>query len=116
MKPTTNRAVSEKSSPYAKLKGIEQVQGLAWSDVNPGLVLEFIYTVSANGHAPLLGTTRQGGLSVTIYSDGAPIKFYSSDAVDMGEKLREATAIAANLLPPEVRRFITQKVGDLGIG
>lgn len=90
-------------SPYSRFTSNGRSLGITWADVNYLTVLDFLFTVGANGDAPLFGLTRAGGLSVTIYNQGTPAKIYSNDAADMEEKLGDISRTIKASLPPEVQ-------------
>jgi hypothetical protein len=91
------------ASRYASVGWTVAPRGeVSWHHMPPQVVYNLVRFVTAAGDAVLLGNTKQGGLSVTIYNEGAPIKIYSSSIEDMTRKCEEATAIARLVVPAEV--------------
>jgi len=75
---------------------------VSWANMPSDVVRDVVAYTTAAGDAVLFGNTRQGGLSLTLYSDGQPIKVYSSSIEDMIHKCNEVCASARLVIPNEV--------------
>lgn len=73
-----------------------------WLAIDNTTICMLVKYITCAGDAVLFSTSQQGGLSITIYSEGEPTKIVSNDVADMTRKLVEATAIARNSIPAEV--------------
>jgi hypothetical protein len=73
-----------------------------WASIEPALISALVKYLSAAGDAVLFSQTHSGGLSVTIYSQGEPVKIVSNDVDDMTNKLIEALKIAKAGIPDSV--------------
>lgn len=79
---------------------------VSWANMPIDVVRDVVAYTTAAGDAVLFGNTRQGGLSLTLYSDGVPIKVYSSSLEDMIHKCHEVCASARLVIPHEVLKKI----------
>ena len=70
-----------------------------WAAVAPELISALVKYLSAAGDAVLFSQTHAGGLSVTIYSAGEPIKIVSNDVNDLTQKLLQAIKLAQQAIP-----------------
>lgn len=75
---------------------------VSWANMPQDVVRDVVAYTTAAGDAVLFGNTRQGGLSLTLYTDGVPIKVYSSSLEDMIHKCHEVCASARLVIPHEV--------------
>jgi hypothetical protein len=82
---------------------------LSWDKIEATVKNDLINYVTCAGDAVMFGLTTQGGLSVTIYSEGTPVKIYSNSVVDMTAKCIEATAAARLVIPSEVLKKLEQQ-------
>lgn len=82
-----------------------------WRAINYDLIVRVVTYVTCAGDACLFSNSTQGGLSLTIYSDGEPTKIVSNSAEDMSRKLEEVVAAARAAIPAEVLKLI-EDVGE----
>jgi hypothetical protein len=106
MNNSKNSSKNGNSSPvsrYANIGFTIAPHGeVSWNQVECDVICDLVKYVTCAGDAVMFGLTKQGGLSVTIYNEGLPIKIYSNSVVDMTAKCIEATAAARLVIPQEV--------------
>lgn len=90
-------------SPYAGVQNAKrEATGMAWEQRQSGELKLLISAVTANGHALMFAQTRNGGLSLTVYSEGDPIKFRLYDDLEIDTVIGNITETALKALPPEI--------------
>jgi hypothetical protein len=95
----SSRAADRYASIGFRVTGGNEV---SWANMPTEVVRDVVAYTTAAGDAVLFGNTRQGGLSLTLYSDGQPIKVYSNSMEDMIHKCNEVCASARLVIPNEV--------------
>ena len=98
-KGASNRAADRYASIGFRVTGGGEV---SWANMPAETIRDVVAYTTAAGDAVLFGNTRQGGLSLTLYSDGQPIKVYSNSLDDMVHKCNEVCASARLVIPNEV--------------
>jgi len=81
----------------------EHGRDLTWANFNPFRLKLLVGAVTACGDAVTFGTTRQGGLSLTVLEDDMRHREYSNDIDDMEDKVRVMTDAALASVPQAVR-------------
>lgn len=100
------------ASKYAVLGGkVGSSNDFGWDDIPATTVKLVVAAIVACGEAVMFSSTRQGGLSFTIYGAGEPLKVYRNDIESLTEALDYATETALESLDPETARKIAERCG-----
>jgi len=86
----------------------EHSRVLTWANFNPFRLKLLVGAVTACGDAVTFGSTRQGGLSLTVLEDDFRHREYSNDIDDMEDKVRVITDAALAAVPQQVRDKIIE--------
>jgi hypothetical protein len=99
----------QSSSPYAGAQEFKNnINGVAWEGRQASELKLLIAAVTANGHALMFAQTRNGGLSLTVYTDSEPVKFRMYDSEEVDTIIGSVTERALGLLDRAVMDRLCQ--------